>query len=182
MALGRYHESLGHYDGIGFVFSADDPYVGVDLDHVRDRRTGEIAEWAQTIIADLASYAEISPSGTGVKMICKGHLPIDGSGTRKPYESGAVEAYQYGRYFCLTGALLPGTPITIRRCPNALAKLCVTIGATSEKLKSAPPANESPAAVTATDDEILEKAAGGCQRPQIHHTMGGWSCRPAQSV
>src|SRR5215203_1732216 len=36
----------GAYTGIGFVFSSDDPYTGVDLDHCRDRETGEIAPWA----------------------------------------------------------------------------------------------------------------------------------------
>src|SRR6266542_5521398 len=42
--------------GIGFVFSADDPYCGVDLDHCRDPETGEIDVWAQKIITALDSY------------------------------------------------------------------------------------------------------------------------------
>src|SRR5215217_2450700 len=43
-ALGSYES--GGYDGIGFVFSEDDPYAGVDFDGVRDPETGAIAEWA----------------------------------------------------------------------------------------------------------------------------------------
>src|SRR5215203_1584177 len=38
------------FDGVGFVFSSGDPFVGVDLDACRDRETGEIEEWAQEII------------------------------------------------------------------------------------------------------------------------------------
>src|SRR3989442_10843591 len=33
-------------DGIGFVFSPDDPYCGIDLDHCRNLETGETADWA----------------------------------------------------------------------------------------------------------------------------------------
>ena len=54
--------------GIGFVFSPDGPYCGVDIDDCRNAETGEIAPWAQNIIDNLASYTEISPSGTGVKI------------------------------------------------------------------------------------------------------------------
>src|SRR5262249_48032656 len=47
------------YDGIGYVMSADDPFVGVDLDHCRDVVTGEVAAWAQRITDAVASYTEI---------------------------------------------------------------------------------------------------------------------------
>src|SRR5262245_59180889 len=68
--------------GVGFVFTRDDSYVGVDIDDCRDPATGEIADWAQSIINDLDSYAEVSPSGTGVKIWVKGELPGDGSGRK----------------------------------------------------------------------------------------------------
>ena len=56
------------WDGIGYVFSADDPYVGVDLD-------AELEEKDQLLImAALDSYAERSPSGTGHHIIVKAHL------------------------------------------------------------------------------------------------------------
>jgi primase-polymerase (primpol)-like protein len=54
-------------DGIGFVFTGDG-LAGVDLDGCRDPQTGAIAPWAQRIIDDFASYTEVSPSGTGVKI------------------------------------------------------------------------------------------------------------------
>ena len=88
------------YDGIGYMF--DGNYYGVDLDNVES----EIMRYIQgddedNIVADfmdvLCSYSEISPSGTGVHIICKGQLP-DG-GRRK----GDVEMYGHGRFFTMTG-------------------------------------------------------------------------------
>jgi primase-polymerase (primpol)-like protein len=95
------------YSGIGFVFSEDDAYCGVDLDKCRDSETGALAEWAQEIVSGLDSYTEISPSGTGVHVICQGELPAGRS------RKGSVEAYQSGRYFTVTGKHLEGTPETV---------------------------------------------------------------------
>ena len=83
--------------GIGFVFSPDDPYAGVDLDKCRDPESGEVADWAREIVALLDSYTEISPSGTGLKVIVRGALP---PGRRR---EGAIEMYDRGRFFTLTG-------------------------------------------------------------------------------
>src|SRR5437773_1534793 len=51
------------YEGLGFVFSRDDPFCGIDLDHCRDPNTGIVEAWAQKIINIFSSYTEISPSG-----------------------------------------------------------------------------------------------------------------------
>ena len=48
--------------GIGFVFSADDPFVGIDLDGCRDPDTEKIEPWARGIIGRLDSYSEVSPA------------------------------------------------------------------------------------------------------------------------
>ena len=89
--------------GVGYVFSEDDPFCCIDLDNCRDTKTGKIAEWAWEWIRKLDSYAEVSPSGTGVKVIVKATLP--GKGRKNPnYESGAVEVYDRSRFFTLTGA------------------------------------------------------------------------------
>jgi primase-polymerase (primpol)-like protein len=96
----RYYQD-GHCDGIGFVFSSADPFVGIDLDDCRNPETGEIAAWAQKIISRVQEgYIEISPSGTGVHIIVEGSVR-DG-GMRK----GKVEMYGRGRFFTVTGRVL----------------------------------------------------------------------------
>ena len=51
--------------GVGFVFTEDDPYAGIDIDKCRNSETGEIDQWARKIVNALDSYTEVSPSGTG---------------------------------------------------------------------------------------------------------------------
>ena len=59
-AVSAYHG--GGYSGIGFVFTKDDPYVGVDFDDCFNEEilTPEVLQY----ISRLDSYTEISPSGT----------------------------------------------------------------------------------------------------------------------
>jgi replicative DNA helicase len=101
--------------GIGFVFSLDDPYIGIDLDGCRDPKTGQIEPWAAEAIDQLGTYAEVSPSKTGVKLIGT----TDESWTHQnkvavdaPSHGGklaGVEVYDRGRYFAITGNVLPGS-------------------------------------------------------------------------
>lgn len=81
--------------GIGFMLG--DGYVGVDIDKCRNPETGELTEEAWDIIHILNSYTEISPSGTGIHIICKGSLP------EGPRRRGHIEMYDCGRYFTVTG-------------------------------------------------------------------------------
>ncbi len=63
------------YAGVEFVFTEDDPYVGYDLDDCRDPETGEIHPAALALAARFGTYWEVSPSGTGIKMIGEGTKP-----------------------------------------------------------------------------------------------------------
>jgi len=93
--------------GIGFVFTNDDPFCGIDLDGCYDPETGKMEDWASEVLKDLNSYCEISPSKTGVKIFTKGSLPGPGKNT------GNIEMYDTGRYFTVTGEMLKGFPSTI---------------------------------------------------------------------
>jgi putative DNA primase/helicase len=103
--------------GIGFVFTEDDPFAGIDLDKCRDAETGEIEPWAWKIVAAFDSYTEVSPSGTGLHIYVKATLP--GPNNRK----GPLEMYESGRYFTLTGEHLGGTPTEIHERQDVLARL-----------------------------------------------------------
>ncbi len=83
-------------DGIGFMFSGDGIF-GIDIDHCYDPETQELDPAAAEIIEMVQSYTELSPSGTGIHILCKGVLP-EGRKRR-----GAVEMYSTLRYFTVTG-------------------------------------------------------------------------------
>jgi primase-polymerase (primpol)-like protein len=105
----------GFADGVGIVLGAG--LVGIDLDHVRDPATGALDAEAARIVGDLDSYAEVSPSGTGVHVLCRGALPPGGR------RRGSIEMYDRARYFTLTGEHVAGTPRTLAERTAALAAL-----------------------------------------------------------
>lgn len=111
--------------GIGFVFAEDDPYAGVDFDHCRDPETGVLDEWAKAILTGLDTWADISPSGGGIKAIARGVLPGHGMRRKRPdgIPGGAVEMYDRGRFFALTGHHLTGTPVAIHDAKEAFEHL-----------------------------------------------------------
>lgn len=125
------------FDGIGYVFSPDDPYSGVDLDDcIND---GKVAPWAEAQLLALNSYSEISPSGTGIKVWVEGILP----GSAKPRKEkipasvipldapGSIEMYSERRFFTVTGWHVDGTPRDIQYANGALTDLY-------EQIKPAP--------------------------------------------
>ena len=93
------------FSGIGFVFSTDDPYCGIDLDHCLEE--GKIKAWALPIVDKLkpVAYGEVSPSENGIKFWTRAALGL--SAKHKVYISEstgeAIEAYDQGRYFTVTG-------------------------------------------------------------------------------
>jgi hypothetical protein len=96
-----------NFDGVGFVVTKDDDFVGFDLDKCIDPETGVIEPWALEIVKILNSYTEKSPSGTGLRIFVLGSLP---QGARR---KGKFEVYNSGRYFTVTGNPLEETPISV---------------------------------------------------------------------
>ena len=141
-------EVFAEFDGVGFVFSADDPYVGIDLDSCVGENL-ELADWARQIVDTVDTYTEYSPSQKGVHMIARAVLP---PGRRR---KGPLEMYSEGRYFTMTGDHLWDTPIGIE-------ERCATIAALH---RWAFPEEHSPTngaapmtPVSIDDQELMEKA------------------------
>ena len=136
-SLGACLRYQDRYDGVGFVLG--DGWAGVDLDNcVTD---GQLNEQAQAMTGWLNSYAEVSPSGNGVKAIVKAQVP---SGKKLP----SIEVYGNGRYFTVTGQKLPDAPATIQQAD--LSGLLIDPEPTDDSYTGE--------GLTATDDEILTKA------------------------
>jgi primase-polymerase (primpol)-like protein len=121
-AVDGWAASLGHYSGVGFVFSGRDGLAGIDLDHCIGE-DGQLKPWARTLLGHFGdTYAEVSPSGSGIKIWCHGSLP---KGIKRvlPNGMGAVEAYSKGRYFTVTGNRFGSAPLEIEDHSEALQQL-----------------------------------------------------------
>jgi primase-polymerase (primpol)-like protein len=114
----------GRYAGIGFVFSQSDQFCGVDLDGCVGS-DGVIAPVARAILDDLKTYAEFSPSGTGIKLVLIGTKPPWARcRSKKVVGLKEIEIYDEGRFFALTGARVPSTPPNVEDRQPQLEALC----------------------------------------------------------
>lgn len=86
-------------EGLGFVFTVDDPFAGIDFDKCIEN--GVVRPEILATVNGIGSYAEISPSGTGIKVIVKATV---GRGRR----ANNVEVYDRGRFFTITSRALEG--------------------------------------------------------------------------
>jgi hypothetical protein len=153
--------AMQRYAGVGVGFMFQREYFGVDLDKCRDPETGAIAPWAQDIIDELATYTEISPSLTGVHCIGRGKLPPGGR------HHGAVEMYDSGRYFTVTGRHVEGTPATIEDRTEALVALH------GRMFPPAPPVRHDPPGLTRDAEEIVRVASNARNGDKFRRLMEG---------
>lgn len=168
----------GGADGVGFVFTEDDPYVGVDLDDCRDPESEDVDSAARDIIERLDSFTEISPSGTGYHVLLKGNLP-DGRN-----RNGSVELYDNARFFTVTGDHVDGTPSRIARRQDALVAIHSeyvqdTDGEASESGYSRNDTGEaetdkgSDVSTDLTDEELIEKATNASNGAKFERLWNG---------
>jgi hypothetical protein len=95
--------ALGVADGIGYALM-NSGIGAVDLDDCRDPKTGELAPWAQQLLEKCGTYAEVTPSGCGLRIIGK----VNGGTLHRKFaapDGGSVEVYRNNcaRYICITG-------------------------------------------------------------------------------
>jgi len=100
-AMAAWGAHRGQFDGVGYMFAEDDPYVGVDLDNCI-AEDGTLKSWARPIVGIFDSYGERSPSGCGLHIFIEGTLPEE-SRHKVPCGDGHIEAYDRLRFFTMTG-------------------------------------------------------------------------------
>ena len=151
------------YSGVGIMLTGDG-LGGIDLDHCRDRDTGHIDKWALEVIRDFASYAEISPSGTGIKILAAG-APAQLPGSKwypegveqKPEGVPHADIFVDRRFFTITRRLLDNVPDEIVDCgelDGPWDRLVYRIG--SQRQVALKPSLELPAATT-MDEALLAR-------------------------
>ena len=127
--------------GVGFVFTENDCYAGIDLDHVI--HDGKLIPEAAEIVALMDSYTEYSLSGNGLHIIFKLNAPLDTLGINIPHELSLGRAanmgiYDKNKFFTVSdrpyGELKPIAERT-EQCKQVCAKLSAQ---RQQQAKSAP--------------------------------------------
>ena len=111
-ALMYYQKHTETIGGLGFELG--NGYFGIDLDDIESDADKTIRD---EFITKLNSYTEISQSGKGIHIICRGSLP---KGNRR---KNNIEMYETGRYFAMTGNAYPNTPFVINEATNIIESL-----------------------------------------------------------
>lgn len=170
-----YHKSGGtDTDGVGFVVHEEDLVVGLDLDDCRDAATGEIEAWAEDLLGDVPTYAEVSPSGTGLRLFGFGFLPGDKTRADVDGTDGHIEVYETGRYLTVTGHRVDSSPDELHQVNDEIADVHAEFiaddGEDAETPKAAGdggletpsgrsnPTPEADSSGSLTDDELLKRA------------------------
>ena len=151
-AVAFFEGSQASLAGVGFVFSRGDPFIGIDLDKCRNIETGELTTWAQSVVDELDSYTEVSPSGTGLKCILESGTPVPSRRRSSP----DIEVYSSDRFFTITGNVF-GTKVNVNDRTEHLLRF-------HSRLFPELPSDTSPIPAQyketerASDSEILERA------------------------
>ena len=159
-----------------FCFAEGDGLTGIDLDHVIDPDTGKLKPEAAEILARFkGTYAEVSPSGEGLRIFCFGKPGRSGKNVGK-LKWLEVYAHPSHRYLTVTGHHWAGSASEVTEQQAALDWLHQRFMASTEGQQATHKAATAqgergnaqvppdpveaalPPATALTDDELLEKA------------------------
>lgn len=156
-ALKKYNdEAYVDTEGLGFMLG--NGFFGVDIDHA----IGESKELVEEFVNALQSYTEVSQSGDGVHIICRGVLP-DGARRR-----GNIEMYDNVRFFALTANLYKGEKRALSECTDKIKPLFDKYLTDRKEVPNGAYVYERPtsnfsSSVKLTDDEVISKALSSRQ-------------------
>ena len=114
----------------------DTDLVLVDYDDARDPETGEMHATVRDHLQRADSYADVSTSGTGVHILCRGQFP-DGVKSieahlpeEEDFPDAGVEVYDSALFVAMTGTHIASMPAETTRCQqfiDDLADECTTV-------------------------------------------------------
>lgn len=118
----------GEFSGVGYCLTDDEPFTLGDVDDCRDPVTGVVAPWAAELLAGWSSYAELSPSATGLRTVGRGKKPGTQCGPKK-YRGGKIEMYDRStnKYLTFTGHRLPDTPAVITDAQEHITRIYAAV-------------------------------------------------------
>ena len=161
------------FDGIGFNLLKPD-ICAFDIDKCRDPASGTIHPWALGLVAKCGSYTEITPSGTGLRIIGRGVGPklhkklavVDGV---------TVELYRKAeRYITISG--LPLEPIVgLADIDAHIDEVYAELSQKKEQTKPGSPEDGGHHARQQIDDEDeLERTIRDCDVPVGQRSERVW--------
>ena len=142
--------------GVGIIFEQSAGIIGIDFDHVveDDKITNDkIASF----IKRAKTYAEYSPSGTGVHLLFHTVSKITLVRNKKKInDTQAIEIYTTGRYFTFTGNELPESRPILSIDDDAFIQLISELGYPWDA-DIIPSISEETGTSILSDDEIVQK-------------------------
>jgi putative DNA primase/helicase len=168
--------TTGEVDGLGIVCGGG--LVAIDIDE-QVGPDGELPAHVRDLLERFSTYAELSPSGRGVRAFLFGELP----GKSITAKAAGLELYGEGSYVTVTGRRLPGSPTEVAAGGDRLADLYaeLTAKAASAKAKKPPPPprqQRAAAAVPLTADEVVKLATRAVNGAEVEALLGGhWQGR-----
>lgn len=172
----------GRAHGVGASL-ADGKWGSFDLDDCRDPATGALEEWSEVQVADSASYAEVTISGTGLRIIGLAEGSEIHRNQRVPDSpKGKIETYRRtARFIVVTGDHLPGSPDALA---NIDAQIDRTVAWLDEAAREAKGQKERPEAARSDEDRrrdlsgellrLIECGAPEGERSEKFMHVVGW--------
>jgi hypothetical protein len=176
-------------DGISFVLTPEGDIAAADLDHCRDPGTGSLSEWAQDLIDQADSYVEVTPSGTGLRIIGT----AIGEKLHRKFDLPDLGKLAALELFRRTHKAITVTGLELGHCRrlsniDRLLNRAATWAEANKRKPEAPSASgfggngASPYSVEDIDRIIREGASDGANRSNVFHTIVGHLCGCGWSV
>ncbi|MGH2501792.1 MAG: hypothetical protein ACRDID_04660, partial [Ktedonobacterales bacterium] len=148
------------YDGVGFVLSADDPYIALDLDHVFAEHQNDplpaLPPQIETLITRFHTYTECSPSGTGLHLI----LALSANTNRPNRHTSSIEVFSADHFVTVTGRLLRPDLSRVETCQEVFVAWEQETFAPHRKQRHTAPGKMLPNSPRLSDEAILQAARG----------------------